>query len=74
MRSMSHFITRQEAIDQRLQRYFTGEPCKHGHVSERRTVNGTCLECETDSRRRLAKLLAQGGAEAAKEPEEGGAR
>ena len=25
--------------------YFTGKPCKHGHVSKRNTHNGTCYEC-----------------------------
>lgn len=26
-------------------RYFTGIPCKHGHIAERQTVNSTCMEC-----------------------------
>lgn len=26
------------------QRYFTGAPCKHGHIAERH-VKGTCVEC-----------------------------
>jgi hypothetical protein len=26
-------------------RYFTGRPCKHGHVAERMVVNGHCVEC-----------------------------
>ena len=25
--------------------YFTGKPCKNGHVSKRNTHNGTCYEC-----------------------------
>lgn len=25
--------------------YFTGRPCKHGHISQRQTFSGTCLEC-----------------------------
>jgi hypothetical protein len=28
-----------------LKRYFTGKPCKHGHVAERRTANRVCMEC-----------------------------
>lgn len=28
-----------------LKQYFTGQPCKHGHLEPRATVNGTCLEC-----------------------------
>lgn len=26
-------------------RYFTGKPCQRGHVAERQTSNGVCLEC-----------------------------
>ena len=25
--------------------YFTGRPCKHGHIERRVTINGACLEC-----------------------------
>jgi len=25
--------------------FFTGAPCKNGHVASRRTYNGTCVEC-----------------------------
>lgn len=25
--------------------YFTGKPCKHGHIAKRQLVNGTCFEC-----------------------------
>jgi hypothetical protein len=35
---------RREAMARGLQRYFTGEPCKWGHVSER-YLNGPCVEC-----------------------------
>lgn len=38
-------ISRQSAADQKLARYFTGEPCKRGHLSERYTVNTGCVEC-----------------------------
>jgi len=38
-------ITRKDALEKKLKRYFTGKPCKHGHTSERRTHNGECLEC-----------------------------
>lgn len=26
--------------------YFTGTPCKHGHLTDRRTATGKCVECE----------------------------
>ena len=38
-------ITRQDAISQGLPRYFTGQPCKHGHIAERYTGNKTCCVC-----------------------------
>ena len=38
-------ITRQDAISQGLIRYFTGKPCKHGHIAERYTGNKTCCVC-----------------------------
>lgn len=37
-------ISRKEAIEKGLKMYFTGKPCKYGHVAERR-VDGGCLEC-----------------------------
>ena len=43
-------VTRKQAQAQGLARYFTGQPCKHGHTAERHTKNWTCCECskETD--------------------------
>jgi hypothetical protein len=38
-------ITRAEAKARGLKRYFTGKPCKHGHVDERLTVNTSCVVC-----------------------------
>lgn len=36
--------------------YFTGKPCKHGHVDQRRTSSGTCCECDRiTSRKQYAK-------------------
>lgn len=29
-------------------RYFTGKPCKHGHLSERNTKSGQCYECHRE--------------------------
>lgn len=37
--------TRQEAIDQGIKFYFTGELCKNNHVSHRRARDGGCMEC-----------------------------
>jgi hypothetical protein len=38
-------IARSEAKAKGLKRYFTGKPCKHGHVSERYVVAWHCCEC-----------------------------
>jgi len=53
-------ISRAEAKAKGLKRYFTGKPCKHGHVAERVVVNATCVECERASVRkyRLKKSAA----------------
>jgi hypothetical protein len=45
-------ITRKAALARGLSRYYTGKPCKNGHVVERRTRNETCLACELDYQRR----------------------
>lgn len=38
-------ITRKEAIELGLDRYYTGKPCKNGHMSERYTKTSACIEC-----------------------------
>ena len=38
-------ISRQEAINCKLPRYFTGLECKRGHLSERRTSSSDCVYC-----------------------------
>lgn len=38
-------ISRKEALERGLKRYFTGKPCKRGHVAERQSSNGTCMDC-----------------------------
>lgn len=45
-------VSRQEAIESKLPRYFTGEPCRNGHVAERATVNHTCAECKRNADRK----------------------
>lgn len=36
---------RAEAKSKGLKFYFTGRPCKHGHLCERYTADGVCYEC-----------------------------
>lgn len=47
-------ITRKEAREFGLKRYFTGKACKNGHTSERKVSNGCCVECSyiTDAKSR----------------------
>lgn len=38
-------MRRIDALKAGLSRYFTGEKCGRGHLSERRTGNGACVRC-----------------------------
>lgn len=38
-------MTRSMAALQGIRRYFTGQPCKYGHVAERFTSSGGCVVC-----------------------------
>jgi len=38
-------ITRKQARDRSLNVYFTGNPCKYGHIACRNTTCGNCVEC-----------------------------
>lgn len=40
-------LTKKEAITKNLKYYFTGKPCKRGHISER-MLNGICLSCHRE--------------------------
>lgn len=44
---MTEIISRKEAKARGLKRYFTGEPCKHGHVAERNYSDKKCIECKS---------------------------
>lgn len=39
-------ISQAEAKARDLKRYFTGKPCKHGHICERYTLDCGCVECK----------------------------
>lgn len=39
---------RAKAIGEGKSKYFTGRPCKNGHVAERRVSNGCCVICEAE--------------------------
>ena len=40
-------ISRDGAIALNLKNYFTGIPCKHGHISERLVSSQVCSVCNT---------------------------
>lgn len=50
-------ISRQDALSQGLERYFTGKQCKYGCLAERGVKFGNCLGCEKFRRRQ--KYLAE---------------
>lgn len=50
-------ISRNEAKALGLKRYFTGQPCKHGHVAPRDVINFTCVECTLGWKRRNAERV-----------------
>ena len=43
--SYGPFISREQAQEQGLKHYFTGKPCKHGHVDIRQVSSESCMEC-----------------------------
>lgn len=48
-------ISAREAFESGLTRYFTGAPCKYGHIAARMISNGSCVDClkiRTTERRR----------------------
>lgn len=60
-------ITRQDAKAQGLKRYFTGEPCKRGHVAERLVSNCVCVECAKPRKRQWARVHREENPERARE-------
>lgn len=61
-------ITRKQAIERGLKRYFTGKSCKYGHVAERRIATRRCLTCDREvTRRRAAEWKRNNPERAAKQ-------
>ena len=49
-------VTRAEAIERGLKRYFTGRPCKHGHIAERFVKGCLCYGCtDANAKRWIAQ-------------------
>lgn len=45
---MMEIVTRKYALENGLARYFTGEPCKNGHIDERATNRRMCISCSRE--------------------------
>jgi len=49
-------VSRKFALENGLPRYFTGKPCKHGHVCERIASNWVCVECNRENVKKQAQI------------------
>jgi hypothetical protein len=47
-------ISLAEAKEQGLKHYFTGKPCKHGHVCIRKIIDRSCIECNKIKQKKFA--------------------
>jgi hypothetical protein len=56
---MSQRGPRYEAMQAGLLTYLTGVPCKSGHIAERMTASGSCVECRREGDRRRYALDPQ---------------
>ena len=45
-------VSRKEAMEAGLERYFTGKPCKSGHIAERYVNDGHCLCCNAEKNKK----------------------
>jgi hypothetical protein len=45
---MGEIIIKVEAKARGLKRYFTGKPCRNGHIAERLTGSGACVQCRAE--------------------------
>lgn len=51
--------SRDEAIDAGEVFYYTGLPCKRGHLSPRYTSSGQCVVCTNEKAKARAKALSE---------------
>ena len=54
-------ISREEARSLKRKRYFTGKPCKYGHLSERLVSTTRCVECIRNYKEVNAEHIAEYG-------------
>ena len=55
---MPKIILREEAKEQGLINYFTGKPCKRGHLSTRNVISKVCYECLKINQKKYQKTEA----------------
>lgn len=60
-------ISRQQAINSNLVQYFTGKPCKHGHITPRFTSSRICLGCNRIRSKKYHKENPEKSAEISKD-------
>lgn len=51
-------ISKKQAIQEKLKFYFTGKPCKRGHMAERRVCDRQCVECQKEYQKEYHKTEA----------------
>lgn len=49
--------TQKAALQAHESQYFTGKPCKHGHVAPRNTATMECTQCRRGYSRAYAKKV-----------------
>jgi hypothetical protein len=54
--TMSFPSTRALAAEIKSTKYFTGQPCKHGHYAPRYTQSGTCQDCIAQNQKQHAPV------------------
>lgn len=50
-------VTRKEAFKKVLKKYYTGIPCKNGHLAEKHTKSGACVECMKEGKKKSLDAL-----------------
>ena len=55
-----NIISREQALQEGRARYFTGRPCKRGHLSERYVSNSACVACVAEKSSLIQARKANG--------------
>lgn len=59
-------ISRSAARKLGFKRFFTGEPCKNNHISERTTTSSVCHRCDADRKQEIRRINPEKNKEIAK--------